>query len=98
MKVIHLSLMVFFAFFLSGSTLFAQNANDYAPQWKTIDSLQGIGRPKSALEKTEALYERIKKDVKNSKQNAQIVKAIIYINKYQSQLEEEGLVKAIGRF
>ncbi|MEQ8706226.1 MAG: alpha-2-macroglobulin family protein [Phaeodactylibacter sp.] len=79
--------------------LFSQSPKDkmeysspYADAWATIDSLEQEGLPKSALEATQALYLRAKEDG----QAAERVRALIYRNKYQSQLEEEGLVKAIA--
>ncbi|MCB9035211.1 MAG: hypothetical protein H6557_01165 [Lewinellaceae bacterium] len=69
------------------------NKDPYQAEWKIIDSLESEGLPRSALEKVDALYERAKKD----KQPAQLVKTIIYRNKYQSQLEESGPAKAIAR-
>ncbi len=65
----------------------------YEAEWKTIDSLENEGLPRSALEKVNTLYERARKD----NEPAQIVKAIIYRNKYQSQLEERGLAQVIQR-
>ena len=65
----------------------------YQAEWKVIDSLENEGLPRSALEKVEALYARAKKD----KENAQVVKTIIYRNKYQSQIEEYGPSKTILR-
>lgn len=65
----------------------------YEAEWKIIDSLENEGLPRSALEKVDVLYERAKKD----NEPAQLVKTIIYRNKYQSQLEEGGLAKAVLR-
>ena len=69
------------------------SGSDYAAEWKTIDSLAAQGLPKSALEKTEALYERAKRDNNPS----QIIKTLIYRGRFQSELEEYGLVQAIDR-
>lgn len=66
---------------------------DYDAAWKEIDSLEQNGLPKTALEKTEALLEIARKE----NASAQVVKALIFRGKYQSQLEEEGLAKAINR-
>ncbi len=66
---------------------------DYDAAWREIDSLEQNGLPKTALEKTEALLDIARKEANA----AQIVKALIYRGKYQSQLEEEGLAKAINR-
>lgn len=69
------------------------NTNPYEAEWKTIDSLEDQGLPRSALEQVQALYERAQREG----QSAEWIKTIIYINKYQSELEEDGLVKAIAR-
>ncbi len=84
-----------FSFKCSKESTFMQtfNDNDYKKEWKTIDSLEQQGLPKSALEKVLVLYERTKKD----KNPAQTIKCIIYRGKYESQLEEDGLVKAIAK-
>ena len=63
----------------------------YEIAWKKVDSLERKGLPKSALEQTLAIYEKAKKE----KNSPQTIKAIIYKGKYQVQLEEDGLVKAI---
>ncbi len=60
-------------------------------EWRVIDSLERMGLPKSALEKVDALFEKVEKE----KNAAQIVKCLIYKGKFQNELEEDGLVKAI---
>ncbi|MBI5917353.1 MAG: hypothetical protein HY842_18450 [Bacteroidetes bacterium] len=81
-----------------GSSLITQNSSldmvfDYDQAWREIDSLEQQGLPKSALEKTEALLAQARQE-----NNApQTIKALMYRGKYQSQLEEEGLAKAISR-
>ncbi len=75
------------------NTMETFNTDNYEAAWKTIDSLEREGLPKSALEKTELLLAKARKE-----NNApQLVKAVIYQNKYKSQLEEDGYVKAIYR-
>jgi uncharacterized protein YfaS (alpha-2-macroglobulin family) len=69
------------------------NNDDYEAEWKEIDALDKQNLPKSALEKVVALHKKAKKD-----ENApQIIKTLIFRGKYQSQLEEDGLVQAIYR-
>jgi uncharacterized protein YfaS (alpha-2-macroglobulin family) len=65
----------------------------YQQEWAVIDSLEKQGLPRSALDKVEALYRRAQADG----EHAQLVKTLIYLNKYQSQLEEYGFSKAILR-
>lgn len=67
---------------------------NYETAWKKVDSLEQKGLPKSALEHAEAIYVRAKKE----ENVPQTIKAIIYKGKYQVQLEEEGLVRAIAAF
>ncbi|BDS11025.1 alpha-2-macroglobulin family protein [Aureispira anguillae] len=83
--------------------LFAQEPNErtmnnYPKSWEAINQLEYDGLTKSALEETQKLYATIKKDNNNSAQTAQLIKALLFINKYQAKLEEDGLVKAIDRF
>ncbi|NUO01782.1 MAG: hypothetical protein HUU01_14345, partial [Saprospiraceae bacterium] len=65
----------------------------YEAEWKEIDSFEAQGLPQSALAKVEALYGRIKRN----DEPAEFVKAVIYREKFKSQLEEKGQVKAIQR-
>jgi len=67
--------------------------SDYEKAWKIVDSLEQQGLPESALKHVEAIHGKAKKE----KNAPQLIKAIIYRGKFQSQLEEDGLVKAIGR-
>ncbi len=72
-------------------TMIKLNNNDYENEWKTIDSLDRKRLPKSALEKVQELYTRVQKE----DETAQIIKCLIYLGKYQTQLEEDGFVKTI---
>ena len=65
---------------------------DYADDWKIVDSLERVGLFKSALEKVEAIGAR----AKNDKNSQQTVKALLFRGKYITQLEEDGLTKAIN--
>ena len=83
--------------------LFAQKPNkttmnNYPKTWEAINKLEYDGLTKSALEETQKLYTEIQKDAQNPAQTAQLIKALLFINKYQARLEEDGLVKAIYRF
>ena len=87
---------VLFLLFFASVALHAQKPQDmpeYQAAWKTIDSLEQEGLPRSALEKVEALAER----AKQAEAHPQFVKTVIYRNKYLTQLEEEGFAKAIER-
>ena len=65
--------------------------NDYADDWKIVDSLQNQGLFRSALEKAEAIQARAKRD----KNTAQSVKAILHRGKFMTMLEEDGLTNAV---
>lgn len=71
--------------------MLSYNDEDYAKEWKEIDSLDRKGLPKSALEKVILLYDR----AKNDNNPSQVVKTLIYREKYNAYLEEDGRVKAI---
>ena len=70
-----------------------ETMNDYASEWKTIDSLEQQGLPQSALEQVELIYQKIK--VENNL--PQLIKALIYRHKFQIELEEDGLANAITK-
>lgn len=72
--------------------------NKYEKDWAAIDKLEYDDQTQSALKSAQELYDKIVADTKNPNQTAQRIKALLYINKYQAQLEEDGLVKAIYRF
>lgn len=67
--------------------------DDYTAEWKVIDSLENQGLPESALEKVNELYQR----AKNDNNPPQVIKTVLHIGKFITQLEEEGLPKAIKR-
>ena len=73
-------------------------AQDYKKEWSEIETLENNGLPESALKQTEALLTQIRQDVNNKKQVVLLIKGMIYLNKFQSRLEENGLEKALYRF
>ena len=81
-------------FLFSFQTPQTSNMSDtYKKEWARIDSLEQEGLPKSALQEVEQLYQRAKQE----QNHAQVVKTLLYRSKYQSQLEENGMVKVIFR-
>jgi len=77
----------------NNKTMPPYNKDKYEQQWKRIDSLEQQGLPQSALAEVTKLFEVAKK----SNNPTQIVKTLIYREKYQAQLEEDGEVKAMPR-
>jgi hypothetical protein len=93
MKLLKLLMLPLCLFFFS-----VLNAQNYEKEWKLIDSLTNKGLPESALKETESLMEKIRKDNTNKNQTALFIKVLVYFNKFQTELEENGLEKAIYRF
>ncbi|RMG77396.1 MAG: alpha-2-macroglobulin, partial [Bacteroidetes bacterium] len=91
---IFLPMLLFFSFQNNPKPMTPNNYDDYAAAWKVIDSLESRGLPKSALEKVLVLLDKAKKE----KNTPQIAKCLIYRAKYESQLEEDGIVKAIQKW
>ena len=87
---------IFFLFFnqvVWGQSKEIMEQNRYIKEWQEVDSLVALRRPSTALELTQKIYDNAQKD-----QNVpQQIKAIIYLNKFQVELEEEGLKEAIIR-
>ncbi|NUQ22650.1 MAG: hypothetical protein HUU34_01765 [Saprospiraceae bacterium] len=67
------------------------NNDPYKSAWKTIDSLESKGLPRSALERVESLYQKAKRD----NNPTQVIKSLMYQVKYLNELEEEGHKKVI---
>ncbi len=67
---------------------------DFTKAWQEIDSLVDAGLPKSALEKTIALYHIAKRE----NNAAHLVKSLIYRGRFLSELEEDGFIKSIDLF
>ncbi|MDB4655521.1 MG2 domain-containing protein, partial [Flavobacteriales bacterium] len=83
----HLFSFILLTFSLTG---FAQN---YAGWWQEVDQLTSVGKPKSALEVVDKIYQQAVKDNNGS----QLVKAVIHEIKFSAQFEEESLVASINR-
>lgn len=66
---------------------------DYEKNWKTVDSLENKGLPKSALELVNLIMER----ASNEQNQPMQVKALFYQLKYNQELEENEFVTALNR-
>ena len=67
------------------------NAQTYQEQWLNIKKLERQNLPKSALEKVNVIYQQA---IKEQNEN-ELIKAILYREKYQIGLKEDGYVKSI---
>ncbi len=63
----------------------------FEKEWQKVDSLTGLGLPKSALEIVNSIYTRSKKE----KNNPQYIKAVIYKLKLQSDFREDAMLRSI---
>ena len=68
--------------------------DNYEKRWKSVDSLEEKGLTKSALEKTNLIYDL----AKNSDNAPQVVKSLIYKAKYRQVLDEGGFEKTLSQF
>jgi hypothetical protein len=58
---------------------------NYDAQWKIVEGHQTKGLPKSALEEVEKIYQLAKKE----KQDAQVIKAAVYMITLQAENQED---------
>jgi uncharacterized protein YfaS (alpha-2-macroglobulin family) len=66
---------------------------DYTTLWKAVDEADTKGLPQTALKTVNEIYTKAKID----NNNAQLVRAIIYIIRYTNYREEDGTLKSIAR-
>ena len=69
-----------------------RTGGSYEKEWKRVDSLQNKGLTKSALEIVTAIYTKAKAE----KNTNNFIRAIIERMKFESYIEEDSYVKAIG--
>ncbi|MFM2138907.1 MAG: hypothetical protein RJA57_1214, partial [Bacteroidota bacterium] len=63
----------------------------YGTEWKTVDRYQQQGLPKSALAEVRKIYALAKRD----RQDAQLIRALIYMSILQSETREDNLLASI---
>ncbi|MCD2425468.1 MG2 domain-containing protein [Niabella pedocola] len=69
----------------------AQTIKNYETEWKTVEQYINKGLPASALATVKTLYTRAKTD----RQEAQLVKALIYMNRLQDENRENNALSSI---
>ncbi len=82
-KTISLTLILF-SFFAMG-TSGQSPVKDYAKEWKKVEDFTKKQLPKSALEEVTKIYALAKKD----KQDAQVIKALVYMTTLQAENRED---------
>jgi len=83
-----------FTTFISFTSLAQTPVNNYEKEWKQVDELIKKELPKSALEKVKSIYLQAKKD----RQDAQVVKALVYQIQLQTVVTENSEPKMISDF
>ncbi len=82
---------VFQFFLLINLTSLSQTIRNYEAQWKKVDEHIKKNLPKSALTEVKNIYELAKKQ----KQEAQIIKSLVYTVSLQQQTREESEIAGI---
>ncbi len=67
------------------------SAQNHQEQWDKVKNFQEQGLPKSALKVVQDIYQEAKEEGDEN----DLIKALLYREKYQSMLQEEGYIKAI---
>lgn len=65
---------------------------NYSTEWEKVDDLVGKGLDKEALEQIKSIYQLAKKE----KQEAQVIKATVYMIHVQNENREQNLAMSIG--
>jgi hypothetical protein len=91
------SIFLIFIFFISLQTKAQPIVKNYEKEWKQVDAFVKKELPKSALEQVKKIYQLAKKDGSTgSPQDAQIIKALVYMTGLQQGITENSEVKSIA--
>ncbi|HMU45785.1 MAG TPA: alpha-2-macroglobulin family protein [Chitinophagaceae bacterium] len=71
-----------------------QPIKNYDAEWKKVQGLIEKGLPKSALDEVKKIYVLAKKE----KQDAQVIKSLVYISGLQSETREDNGIESIKEF
>ena len=86
MRALFLTIFTYSIFILFAMSAFSQNqVKPYEAQWDLVDKAIAKGLPQSALEEVKKIYRLAKKD----KENAQIIKATLYMIDLQNENRED---------
>src|SRR5580765_8244592 len=88
------ALLIFlvFSLFILQQTKAQAIVKNYEKEWKLVDAFVKKQLPKSALDQVNKIYQLAKKE----KQDAQVIKALIYMTGLQDEITENSEVKAIA--
>ncbi len=85
---------VLLTIFLASCTMAQKPQTNYDERWKKVDALiNEKGLTASALKEVESIYAIAKKE----KDNAQSIKALLYITDLQSALQEDGEISSMKK-
>jgi hypothetical protein len=88
---IRLLFVFFLAFIMSNDGGAQQPIKNYDADWKKIEDLMTKGLPKSALDETRKILAKARAE----KQDAQVIKSIIYIDQLQDETREDNEILSI---
>jgi hypothetical protein len=86
-----LLIFLIFPIFISQQARAQAIVKNYEKEWKQVDAFAKKQLPKSALEQVKKIYQLAKKE----KQDAQIIKALVYMTGLQDEITENSEAKAI---
>jgi hypothetical protein len=84
-------IFLFFSLFISLQTKAQTVVKNYEKEWKQVDAFVKKELPKTALEQVKKIYQLAKKE----KQDAQVIKALVYMTGLQGQITENAEAKTI---
>lgn len=90
-KPLSILLLILSFFIMKGN---AQPVKDYEADWKTVEENIQKGLPATALEAVKKIYAKARAE----KQDAQIIKALVYMTDLQQQNREENEQQSIRQF
>ena len=80
-----IQLLIILAFLFLSENIIAQKTETYKEDWKKVDNAESKGLTKTAWTEVNSIYKKALKD----NNDAQSIKACMYILKYKSQIEED---------
>ncbi|HEV7379702.1 MAG TPA: MG2 domain-containing protein, partial [Dyadobacter sp.] len=89
----YINLFIFFLLYIISNPINAQKlAGSYNKQWKQVEDFVSKGLPDSALEEVKTIYQTAKRD----KDQAQVIKATVYMANLQNENREHNAVLSIA--
>jgi CRISPR/Cas system endoribonuclease Cas6 (RAMP superfamily) len=91
MRILRITILFFFSVAVLPPTVSAQSVKTYDKEWKNVENYMSKKLPASALQEVKKIYALAKKD----NQDAQLIKAALYMTSLQQETREENEVAGI---